>query len=283
MSDGFCFGIIGYGLIGGSFGIAVKRRTKNRVIAFDKNPKTREYISENNLADEVYDTDSNALEKCDIVCVALYPEATVEVINSVASRLKKGAVVVDLCGIKEYVAENLKLPAGIKFLSVHTMAGREISGIKSACENLFENASFIMCSDESTDIEAYEFMKKTASDIGFGRIIETDPETHDRIISYTSQLPHIMSVAYIMQKAHSECFGYFAGSFWDMTRVAQINPNLWTQLFKHNKDKLSGQIDEYISVLEKIRDAVNSDDGSLFEILSESEKLKEWQNENYRY
>ena len=283
MSDGFCFGIIGYGLIGGSFGIAVKRRTKNKVIAFDKNLETVRYVLENDLADDASDIDFTKLGKCDIVCVALYPETTVEVINEVAPHLKKGAIIVDLCGIKEYISEGINIPDGIRFLSIHTMAGRETSGITSAAETLFDNASFIMSSDENTDPEAYNLLKKIGLEAGFGRIIETDPKTHDRIISYTSQLPHIMSVAYILQQAHKDCFGYFAGSFWDMTRVAQINPTLWSQLFKHNKEPLTAQIDEYISVLQNIKTAINSDDKSLEKILEASRELKEWQNENYRY
>ena len=102
------------------------------------------------------------------------------------------------------------------------------------------------------------------------------------MITYTSQLPHIMSVAYIMQKAHSKCDGYYAGSFKDMTRVADINSMLWTQLFKYNKDILTEQIDEYIESLKMIKNYITNDDDSLFELLKKSRKLKEWQDENYK-
>ncbi len=278
-------GVVGYGLIGGSLGLALKKYTDNYVIAIDKNKETLDYIQKNNLADEISDVNAEILKKCDVVFIGLYPEDILDFMDKHSSSFKNDAIVVDLCGIKQFVVSrygNLE-NAHFKFIGAHPMAGKEKNGITVADADLYKGASFLLTPTDNVDCEALEYIKYLAKKIGFEKIVVTTDENHDKMITYTSQLPHIMSVAYILQDAHSKCDGYYAGSFKDMTRVADINSALWTQLFKNNKETLTEQIDEYIKSLELIRGYINSEGDELKQLLAKSKKLKEWQDENYKY
>lgn len=285
MNKTFTIGIVGYGLIGGSFGLGLKKYTDNYVIAIDKNKDVLDYVVKNNLADEASDVDFNVLSKCDILYIALYPEAILDFVEDYMDCFKENAIVIDLCGIKKFVVEKFghNINQKFRFLGTHPMAGKEKNGITASDADLYRGASYLITKTETTDDEALNIAIHLAKKIGFDNIIITDDENHDKMITYTSQLPHIMSVAYIMQNAHDKCFGYYAGSFKDMTRVADINSPLWTQLFKHNKEILTSQIDEYIEALNTIKKSINEDDDSLLNILYNSKKKKEWQDENYKY
>lgn len=278
-------GVVGYGLIGGSFGLALKKYTDNYVIAIDKNKDVLDYISKNHLADEVSDVNGEILQKCDVVFIGLYPEDILSFMDEHSCNFKNNAIVVDLCGIKQFIVGrygNLK-NAQFKFIGAHPMAGKEKNGITVADSDLYKGASFLVTPTDTVDDEALEYVKYLAKKVGFEKIVVTTDENHDKMITYTSQLPHIMSVAYVLQDCHGKCDGYYAGSFKDMTRVADINSALWTQLFKNNKETLTEQIDEYIESLELIKKYINSQGDELKELLAKSKKLKEWQDENYKY
>ncbi len=278
-------GIVGYGLIGGSIGLALKKYTDNYVIAIDNNEDVLNYIEKNKMADEVSFVTNETLRKCDVIFIGLYPEDILSFVNENIYNFKENSIVVDLCGIKQFILNKIKTLKDIKFRFIggHPMAGKEKSGVKSADADLYKGASFIITLAEDTDFESVEYIKYLMRKIGFTKIVETNDSNHDKMIAYTSQLPHVMSVAYILQDAHNKCDGFYAGSFKDMTRVADINASLWTQLFKNNKEVLTFQIDEYIKSLEQIRDFVNSDGNELNKLLEKSKKLKEWQDENYKY
>ena len=273
-------GIVGFGLIGGSMGLAIKKYTSHNVYAFDNNQDTVNYIRENNLCDGVFNPDDEMLSECDIVFIALYPKNTVEFINSNKERFKKDAIVCDLCGVKDYISKNVC--KSIRFIGAHPMAGKEVNGVYNASDDLFLNASFIITTNENTDKDAVSEISYLAKKIGFSNIVETSSKNHDKMITFTSQLPHILSVSYVMQDAFKKCDGFYAGSFKDMARVAKINPYLWEELFKINKEILKEQIDEYINTLNIIKNAVLTDSDELFSILLNSKELKEWQDENYK-
>jgi len=276
-------GVVGYGLIGGSLGLALKKYTDNYVIAIDNNKETLEYIRTHNLADEVSDVNCKILNKCDVIFIGLYPEDIIIFMDKYSSEFKNGTTVVDLCGIKQFVVEKYSNLKNINFIGAHPMAGKEKSGITVADADLYKDASFLITPTDATDKDALEYVKYLAKKVGFKNIVITTDVNHDKMITYTSQLPHIMSVAYILQDSHNKCDGYYAGSFKDMTRVADINSALWTQLFKNNKDTLTKQINEYIESLELIKEYINSDGDELKKLLSKSKKLKEWQDENYKH
>lgn len=272
-------GIVGFGLIGGSMGMALKKYTSHTVYAFDKSEKTREYILKNNICDGVYESFCHKLCECDIIFIGLYPYDTVKFINENKDNFKENAIVCDLCGVKKYIVDNVDKT--VRFIAAHPMAGKEVGGVLNASETLFHNASFLIAQNLNTDKEALKEIENLAKKIGFSNIVKTSDINHDRMITFTSQLPHILSVAYVMQKAFKECDGFYAGSFKDMARVAKINPDLWEELFKINKDVLIEQIDEYTNTLSVIKNAVIKDDKSLYKLLENARKLKEWQDENY--
>lgn len=278
-------GIVGYGLIGGSLGLALKKYTDNYIIAIDKNKNVLDYIENNKLADEVSDVTGDILQKCDVLFIGLYPEDILSFMDEFSDSFKQNSIVVDLCGIKQFIVGrygNLE-NAQFSFIGAHPMAGKEKNGIIVADADLYKGASFLLTPTETTNPDSLEYIKYLAKKVGFEKIVITTDENHDKMITYTSQLPHIMSVAYILQECHNKCEGYYAGSFKDMTRVADINSALWTQLFKNNKDTLTQQINEYIESLEMIKNYINSDGEELKDLLAKSKKLKEWQDENYKY
>ncbi len=273
-------GVIGYGLIGGSMGLALKKYTSHIVYAFEKSQRVRDYVVKNALADEVFSPDSEKIRECDIVFIGLYPKKAIEFINENKDKFKENAIICDLCGVKQYILENI--PETLRFIGAHPMAGKEVGGIENADCDLFLNASFLITVNDFTDREALDIIRILAEKVGFSQIVETTPENHDKMITFTSQLPHILSVAYVLQDSFKKCDGFYAGSFKDMSRVAKINPTLWEELFKINKDVLTEQIDEYTKMLNKIKEAVSKEDNELFETLVKSSKLKEWQDENYK-
>ena len=273
-------GFVGFGLIGGSMGLALKKYTSHNVYAFDINENVRKYVNENNLCDGVFLPEDDFIKECDIIYIGLYPYMTVDFINENRDRFKKDAVICDLCGVKSYIIKNID--KDIRFVGAHPMAGKEVNGVENASCDQFQCASFLITEAEYTDKEAVCEIEKLAIKVGFENIVKTTPENHDEMITFTSQLPHIASVAYVLQENFKKCDGYYAGSFKDMARVAKINPYLWTELFKINKDVLCKQIDGYIDALEKIKNSVVENGGELFDILEKSRELKEWQDENYK-
>ena len=273
-------GIVGFGLIGGSMGLALKKFTSHNVYAFDSSENVRKYVIKNNLCDGAYNPSDEKLKECDIIYIGLYPYKTVEFINENKENFKEDAIICDLCGVKNYIISNVD--KSIRFIAAHPMAGKEVNGIENASSDLFLDASFIIAKNEDTDKEALSQIGSLAKKVGFSTVVETDSLNHDKMITFTSQLPHIASVAYVLQQSFKECDGYYAGSFKDMARVANINPYLWTELFKINKEVLSEQIDSYIETLADIKKAVLNEDETLFNILKKSKELKEWQDENYK-
>lgn len=273
-------GVVGYGLIGGSMGLALKKYTSHTVYAFEKSREVIAYIEKNSLADGAFLPESEKISECDIIFIGLYPGKTVDFIKENKERFKDNAIICDLCGVKKYVVENI--PENIRFIGAHPMAGKEVNGIENADCDLFLNASFLITVDKSTDEEALKIIKGLAIKVGFFKVVETTPENHDRMITFTSQLPHILSVAYVLQDAFKKCDGFYAGSFKDMARVAKINPNLWEELFKINKGILTEQLDEYVNTLLNIKGMILQEDKELYKTLVKSRELKEWQDENYK-
>ena len=157
-------GVVGYGLIGGSLGLALKKYTDNYVIAIDKNKETLDYIQKNNLADEISDVNAEILKKCDVVFIGLYPEDILDFMDKHSSSFKNDAIVVDLCGIKQFVVSrygNLE-NAHFNFIGAHPMAGKEKNGITVADADLYKGASFLLTPTDNVDFEALEYIKYLA-------------------------------------------------------------------------------------------------------------------------
>ena len=269
-------GVVGLGLIGGSAAKAIKEKTTHSVYGADISEpvllkaKLMEAI-DGELTPEI-------LPECDMVIIALYPGATVDYVKSNAARFKKGGIVVDCCGIKRQICQELfplAREAGFTFIGGHPMAGIERSGFEHSFKNLFNDAAMILVPDGETDIKITDEIRRFFLSLGFSGIKVATPEEHDRIIAYTSQLAHVLSSAYIKSDAALSHMGFAAGSFKDMTRVATLHEGMWTELFLDNRDNLLKELDGLMERLARYKDALEKDDGGeLLGLLKEGRERK---------
>ena len=252
-------GIIGMGLIGGSFARALHQYTPHTVLGTTRNQKTVEFA----LSVDAIDAELTDLSVPDVIFVALPPDTTIEYLTAHVDDFHKGAIVADICGVKQPIidaADILYREHGIRYVGTHPMAGKETSGFANSDVDLFRNASYLITPTDNTDQEAVRILRELASAIGFSRIEETSPRHHDEIIAYTSQLAHVVSSAYIKSPTSSKTLGFTAGSFQDMTRVAKLDPDMWTRLFALNREPLLSELSTLIDNLTIFRDALASGD-----------------------
>ncbi|MGI5978150.1 MAG: prephenate dehydrogenase [Oscillospiraceae bacterium] len=270
-------GIIGLGLIGGSMAKAVKSRTAHRVFAFDRDPAVLNAALTERVCDGVLERAQ--LKACEIVLVALWPDDTVQFVKQNADAFAPGSIVSDLCGVKGFVCRGVRdavLRRDFTFVGAHPMAGRERSGFESASAELFDRASMLLTPFPGTPREEIEKLSDFYRTLGFARILETTAEEHDRVIAYTSQLAHIVSSAYVKSPTVEEHHGFSAGSYRDMTRVARLNEDMWTELFLENRAPLKSELDALIARLRVFSQALGENDaGTLRSLLREGRTTKE--------
>lgn len=270
-------GIIGLGLIGGSIGRAIIKRTEHTVYGKDINESVM--LKAALLGAYHNKLEENDIGELDVVIIALTPSTFIDEMQNIVGKLKKGAIIIDIAGNKKKIVDAMRDLSteypDINFISTHPMAGREFSGIEHSSVSMFDRASLLFIPVKA-DIEAMVRLKKLILDIGFQTVVNTTAEEHDRIIAYTSQLAHIVSSSFVKSPTAKEHDGFSAGSFRDLTRVAKLNAAMWTELFIDNKDNLVNEIDIIIRMLQKYRDAIDSGDREeLFELLQEGNERKE--------
>lgn len=270
-------GVVGLGLMGGSLAKAFKYNTENTVWGTDINPDT---VLKAKLVGAVEkELTEDDLPLCDLVIVALYPEATVEYVKKHGDKFKKDAVVMDVCGVKRFVCDNLNDFAkerGFVFLGAHPMAGYHLSGFSHSKVAMFNNASLILTPDSDTDIACLSRIKELFLKIGFTNVEFSTPSEHDRIIAFTSQLAHVVSNAYVKSPEATAHKGFSAGSYKDLTRVAALNEEMWAELFLENSDNLIKEIDSIVENLVQYRCALEAADRKgLKELLRDGRILKE--------
>ncbi len=256
-------GIVGLGLIGGSMAKSIKARTGHTVFGADRDEETMTLARMCGAIDAPL-TEEN-LASCDLLLIALRPGAAIEWARSHAAAIAPGAIVVDLCGVKRPVVAALAPLAaahGFSYIGGHPMAGRERGGFVSATDDLYAGASMILTPDERTDLPLLETLKAFFLDVGFAHLTFSTPEEHDRIIAYTSQLAHITSSAYVRSPDALLRRGFSAGSFQDMTRVARLDEEMWTELFIEDADFLTGQREILIGHLEEYLAALKEGDAA---------------------
>lgn len=277
-------GIIGLGLIGGSLGRSIVKNTNNTVFGtdIDKNVIIKAKLLKainNELCLEDY-------KKLDIVFVATNPITATNIIKEICPKLKDGAIVMDCCGTKKIVVECMQELKNkynnLYFMGGHPMAGREFSTILHSVSNLFDRSYFLIVPVKA-DIKILALVKELLLQIGCLNMVVTSSIKHDELISYTSQLAHIVSSSYIKNPLYKEHVGYSAGSFRDMTRVAKLNPTMWTELMLENKENLIKQIENIVEHLEEYKLALqNNDSKELFSLLEEGNTLKEQADKLHR-
>lgn len=252
-------GVVGLGLIGGSIAKALKGNSGHKVLGFDADWD----VLENALRLEAIDgfIEDENLEECDMLIVALYPKATVDYITVKAPKLRKGCIVLDCCGVKQSVCaslERLSKEQGFWFVGGHPMAGIEKSGFYNSDADLFQGASLILTPYDWTPEDVVDTISKLGKTLGFSRIQFATPERHDEMIAYTSQLAHVVSCAYVTSPLATDFYGFSAGSFRDMTRVAILNDVMWSELFIENREYLCGEIDNLADRLKELSSAIRN-------------------------
>ncbi len=269
-------GIVGLGLIGGSMAKSIKVRTAHSVWGVDLDAETMTLARLSGAIDGVL-TEQN-LPDCDLILVAIRPAAAVNWVQANAAHIQKGAILVDLCGVKRNVCAQMAPIAkanGFAYIGGHPMAGRERGGYVHSSEELFTGASMILTPDQSTDMRMLETLKSFFTDIGFAGLTFSTPDEHDRIIAYTSQLAHLVSSAYIKSPEAQRRRGFSAGSFRDMTRVAHLDEAMWTELFMDDADYLTEQLEILIDHLNEYRAALSERDAEkLQQLLKEGREKK---------
>ena len=250
--------VIGLGLIGGSMAKSIKKHMpQHTVLGADLN---QQVIMKAKLLEAIdAELTPERLSICDMVFVATWPQTAIDYITEHAANIRRGATVIDLCGVKRAVCEPLYKVAeqnGFLFVGGHPMAGIEYSGFDHASAGLFQNASMILTPPPGVTIQVLVELKHFFRELGFERVVMTTPEDHDRVIGYTSQLAHVVSSAYVKSPEAMEHHGFSAGSFKDMTRVARLNPQMWTELFMFNREMLLNELDALIMHLNEYRDAL---------------------------
>ena len=269
-------GVVGLGLIGGSLVKSAKKNTNFKVYGYDLNQDViKNAISEGSMDGELT---TKALQKCDYVFIPLYPEAVIEYVKNNAEFFKEGAVVIDCAGVKRCVCDKcfeIAEEYNFSFVGGHPMAGTQFSGFENSKDTMFYNAPFVLTPKENEDILTLANAREVIMKLGFGRVSVMTPQKHDKLIAFTSQLAHIVSNAYVKSPSALERKGISAGSYKDLTRVAYLNENMWTELFLENKENLIFELDYIISELQKYSDAMKNDDAdTLKQLLKEGKEMK---------
>lgn len=270
-------GIIGLGLMGGSLAKAFEFGTDNTVWGTNRSKEAvKKALFAGAIKKELATQD---LQSCDLVIVSLYPEATVNYIKQNASLFKKGSIVMDISGVKRYVCDELYETAkenGFTFLGAHPMAGYHLSGFDYSTAEMFKGASMVLTPYEDTPAEVVDRVRKLFLEIGFTNIQIATADEHDKIIAFTSQLAHVVSNAYVKCPGALLHKGFSAGSYKDLTRVAVLNEDMWSELFLENRDNLINEIDSIVENLVQYKNAMeNNDRGKLTELLRDGRILKE--------
>lgn len=269
-------GIVGLGLIGGSMARAYKF-AGDTVYGFDKDSATLGYAILSGIADG--ELNKNTLGECELLLTALYPDDTVCYLRENAAYIPKNCTVIDLCGTKRKVCEvgfSLAEEYGFTYVGGHPMAGTQFSGIKYSRKDLFKGAPMVIVPPRYDDMALLDRIKTLLSPALFGSFSVTTAERHDEMIAFTSQLAHIVSNAYIKSETAKNHGGFSAGSYKDMTRVAWLNENMWTQLFTENSDNLVKELNYIINSLGEYKTALeNGDSETLKTLLRDGRILKE--------
>lgn len=269
-------GIIGLGLIGGSFAKAYKS-AGHEVLAFDTDVATLQYAIMNGAVSA--ELNDSLLKECDLILICTYPEVMIRFLDEKGDKIGKKPIVIDCCGTKQNVVKHGFSAAekyGFTYVGGHPMAGTQFSGFKYSRENLFSGATMVIVPRTADDICFLSKIKQLLLPAGFKHITVTTAEKHDEIIAFTSQLAHVVSNAYIKSPTARKHAGISAGSYKDLTRVAWLNPEMWTQLFLDNDKFLLNEIDFLIKSLTEYREALaerNKDE--LIRLLDEGRRIKE--------
>lgn len=269
-------GILGLGLIGGSLARAYALEG-HTVYAIQRNESMLSFAM---LAGAVHGKLNEAsIPKCDLILLAIYPDGSATWLEKNARLISKDALVLDCCGVKQEICSRCFPVAkkyGFTFVGGHPMAGSQFSGFKYSRADLFSGAPMVLVPPVFDDIVLLQRVKDALKPCNFGLFSVTTAEEHDKMIAFTSQMPHILSNAFIKSPTALKHKGFSAGSYRDLTRVAWLNPQMWAELFLENRDNVLFELDTYIDNLKQYRQAIRENDmDRLVRLLDEGKKRKE--------
>lgn len=269
-------GILGLGLIGGSLARAYAI-AGHRVLAAEQDASILSFAILAGAVDAPLTREN--LGECELVLLAIYPDGSASWLEENAPFIAADALVMDCCGIKREICSRcfpLAQRYGFTFVGGHPMAGSQFSGFKYSRANLFVDAPMVLVPPRFDDIALLHRVKDALAPCGFGFFSVTTAEDHDRMIAFTSQMPHIISNAFIKSPTALEHKGFSAGSYRDLTRVAWLNPHMWAELFLENKDHVLTELETMIQHLEQYRSAIaQQDHEALVSLLDEGKRRKE--------
>ena len=271
--------IVGLGVIGGSYAMALKAAGYEDIYGIDSNLETLRKAKELGLIKEGYVEGKEIVGQADLIIISLYPRLVENFIEKNKDYLKRGAIITDATGIKEHFVDDILsiLPEGIDFIFGHPMAGREKKGIDYASKEVFKGANYLITVTDRNKEENIKLLESIIYDMGFKNMKRINPKYHDKIIAFTSQLPHAIAVALINSDEEGRDTGSYIGdSYRDLTRIANINEDLWSELFLGNKKNLLESIDNFLVELNNIRNSiVNEDEEELKSLFIKSSKRRE--------
>ena len=254
--------IVGLGLLGGSYAQSLSRQGYY-VTAITKDQSSIDYAIEHGyITKGSAFVDEVLIKEANIIVFALYPHVFLEWMKQNASLIRPKTVITDVTGVKECIVYEIQalLPKGVEFISAHPMAGRETSGVENADENIFKNANYIVVPTENNSLDTVELCGDLGETLGFREISVLSPEKHDKMIAFLSQLTHCIAVSLMCACEEPELERYTGDSFRDLTRIANINDEMWSELFLANRETLLAEMDNYRNSFDKLYNTIKNGD-----------------------
>lgn len=269
-------GIVGLGLIGGSF-VRAYKEAGHKVLGYDIDKNILDFTIMDGKVDAELTPEN--MKECDLILLTTFIRAAQAYFEENAKYIDSHTVVIDCLGVKEKICKvgfELAEKYGFTFVGGHPMAGTQFSGYKNSKVDMFKGAPMVLVPPACDDIEFLNKIKVLLEPAGFGRLAFTTAEEHDKMIGFTSQMPHIVSNAFIKSPTADNHSSFSAGSYRDLTRVARLNPQMWAELFLDNKQNVLDELDFFIDNLQKYRDALaNEDEETLVSLLKDGSDRKQ--------
>ena len=254
--------IVGLGLLGGSYAEALKKKGYH-VSAITRSQESIDFALENGLIDEgTIEIDPEIVKKADLLVFALYPKVFVKWLEDNQNLLKSGAIITDVTGVKSCIVYDIQswLRSDVEFIAAHPMAGREVYGVQNSTSKIFKKANYIVVPTSKNTAGAIELCRDLGKTLGFKDVSELSPEMHDEMIAYLSQLTHCIAVSLMCCNDFRGLENYTGDSFRDLTRIAKINENMWSELFLLNREPLLREMDKFRRSFDELYNKLKSGD-----------------------
>ena len=254
--------IVGLGLLGGSYAKALKKKGFT-VNAITRSQKSIDYALENGLIDKgSTQVDAELIQSADLIVFALYPHVFLDWIRDHGHLFKEGTMITDVTGVKSCIVYEIQdmLKPGVEFIAAHPMAGREVYGVENSDDGIFKGANYIVVPTEKNSYSAIELCQSLGHTLGFADVSVLTPEKHDQMIAFLSQLTHCIAVSLMCATDAASLERYTGDSFRDLTRIANINDEMWSELFLSNRPALLKEMDAYRRAFDRMYDCIQNND-----------------------